>query len=295
MTRISGGKMKKTKKRILTACIISATVISLAAVWFRIPYSPMKAEFERDVTRLAADEGYDAADRVITEESIAHLPQAVQDYIRHCGYIGTPAVKYMTIDFHDVDFRQGKDGPALTIDYTQYNFTAKPCRMAFIDTYMFGIPFQGYDYYEDGKGGMKGVLAKGITLFDERGTDMDRSCLVTYLAESFCCPSIFLEDFITFEEVDRDRVRARISYAGQTAEGTFVFGDDSEIIAFTTEERGLSGTDGTVEYIPWTVRCSDYAPSADGILHPTKMQAIWNYPEGDFVYFDGEMKEIIYK
>ena len=41
---------------------------------------------------------------------------------------------------------------------------------------MFGIPFEGYDYYSDGIGGMKGVIAKVITLFNQTGTDMDKAC-----------------------------------------------------------------------------------------------------------------------
>lgn len=43
-------------------------------------------------------------------------------------------------------------------------FINEPCRMALIDSSMFGIPFEGYDYYQNGTGGMKGVIAKAITL-----------------------------------------------------------------------------------------------------------------------------------
>lgn len=45
--------------------------------------------------------------------------------------------------------------------------------MALIDSSMFGIPFEGYDYYWNGTGGMKGVIARAITLFDQTGADMD--------------------------------------------------------------------------------------------------------------------------
>ncbi|MDY3917602.1 MAG: DUF6544 family protein [Candidatus Limivivens sp.] len=51
-------------------------------------------------------------------------------------------------------------GHTLKIDYTQYNFIHEPCRMALIDSSMFGIPFEDYDYYQNGTGGMKGVIAK---------------------------------------------------------------------------------------------------------------------------------------
>ena len=48
--------------------------------------------------------------------------------------------------------------------------------MALIDSSMFGIPFEGYDYYQNETGGMKGVIAKAITLFDQTGADMDKAC-----------------------------------------------------------------------------------------------------------------------
>lgn len=112
-------------------------------------------------------------------------------------------MSYLKMEYHDVDFLQGRNGPALTIDYTQYNFIKEPCRMAFIDSSMFGIPFEGYDYYQNGTGGMKGVIAKAITVFDQKGADMDRACLVTFLTESLFAPAILLQDYIIFERIKR--------------------------------------------------------------------------------------------
>lgn len=54
----------------------------------------------------------------------------------------------------DVDFTMAKNGPRLKNDYTQYDFVMKPDRMALIQSSMFGIPFQRYDYYNNGKGGV---------------------------------------------------------------------------------------------------------------------------------------------
>lgn len=30
------------------------------------------------------------------------------------------------------------------------------------------------------------------------------------------------------------------------------------------------------------------------VKYPTKFKAIWNYPEGDFVYFDGVISTVLY-
>lgn len=166
--------------------------------------------------------------------------------------------------------------------------------MALIDSSMFGIPFEGYDYYQNGTGGMKGVIAKAITLFDQTGSDMDKACLVTFLAESLFAPTILLQDYITFEEISDFEVRATISYKGQTASGIFTFNEQYEMISFTTNDRAVANTDGTVEYITWSALCGDYAVAKNGIKYPTKFQAVWNYPDGDFTYFDGTIHEVSY-
>ena len=203
-------------------------------------------------------------------------------------------MSYLKMEYHNVDFSQGRNGPVLTIDYTQYNFVHKPCRMALIDSRMFGIPFEGYDSYQNGRGSMKGVIAKAIPLFDQTGADMDQACLATFLAESLFAPTILLKDYITFEEINDFEVRATISYKGQTASGIFNFDEQYEMISFTTNDRAAANTDGTVEYIPWSALCGDYTVEKNGIKYPTKFQAVWNYSDGDFTYFDGTIDKISY-
>ena len=198
------------------------------------------------------------------------------------------------MEYHDVDFMQGKDGLALRIDYTQYDFVSEPCRMALIDSSMFGVPFEGYDYYQNGVGGMKGVIAKGITLFHQTGEEMDKACLVTYLAESMFAPAILLQDYISFEEISDYEVKATIYYGGQTASGIFTFNEQCEYVSFTTNDRAVTNTDGIMEYIPWSAVCGEYCVSENGIKYPTRFQAIWNYPDGDFVYFDGVISTVSY-
>jgi hypothetical protein len=193
---------------------------------------------------------------------------------------------YMKMTYQNVDFTLGRDGQKLNIDYTQYNFVDQPDRIALIDTALHGIPFEGYDSYLDGVGGMKGTLAKNITLFNQTGKDMDGACLATYLSESLFVPNALLQGRIAFEEIDGYHVKATISYNGIQAQGVFTFNESYEMVEFATNDRAVVGTDGSIEYVPWSVVCDGYQKNADGILHPTTFQAIWHYSDGDFIYFD---------
>jgi hypothetical protein len=196
------------------------------------------------------------------------------------------------MEYKDVDFGMGVNKPRLKIDYTHVDFVDSPDRLAFIDSKMFGIPFQGYDYYMNGKGGMKGVLAKLITLFDQTGPAMDKASLITYLAEAFFLPETLLKDFITFKQIDEHAVEAIITNKGVTATGIFHFNDDYEMTSFTTNDRGQISPDGTIEYTPWEAQCENYKEYSDGIKRPTVFRAVWKNKNGDFVYFDGKISKV---
>ena len=273
---------------------ILLVIVGAILIWFNIPYSPVNKTFSNDIEALKKDIQLPKPGDVYEAEEFSHLPIAIQRYIEHCGYIGTPKMSYLKMEYRDVDFMQGRTGPALKIDYIQYNFVSEPSRMALIESSMFGVPFEGYDYYQNGIGGMKGVIAKGITLFDQTGPDMDKACLATYLAESMFAPSILLQDYISFEENSDYEAKAIISYKGQTASGFFTFNEQYEYVSFTTNDRAVTNTDGTMEYIPWSAVCGEYCVSESGIRYPTKFKAIWNYADGDFVYFDGVISTVSY-
>ena len=289
------------KKKFMTFLIIAAAIILLLTIWFNIPYSPVKTQFRNDVeARLqsaatlanvnAEKSGTQA--QTLDSASIANLPPLIQKYLETSGYIGSPKRSHLTMEYKDVDFGMGVNKPRIKIDYTHVDFADSPERLAFIDSKMLGIPFQGYDYYMNGKGGMKGVLAKLVTLFDQTGPTMDKACLITYLAEAFFLPEALLKDCITFKQVDDHTIEATITNKGVTATGIFHFNDAYEMTSFTTNDRGQISPDGTIEYTPWEAQCENYKTYSDGIKRPTVFRAVWKNKDSDFVYFDGEISKV---
>ncbi|MCM1237077.1 MAG: hypothetical protein NC489_43940 [Ruminococcus flavefaciens] len=133
--------MKIRKGKMIVAFGALLALVGMILLWFHIPYSPVKTEFQKDIHALVSENYLQTNDEVFSEDDFKGLPNAVQKYIQGCGYIGTPKMSYLKMKYNDVDFSQGKNRPALKIDYTQYNFINEPCRMAFIDSSMFGIPF----------------------------------------------------------------------------------------------------------------------------------------------------------
>ena len=282
--------MKKgSKKRMFLVMGVLLVIIGIVTVFFNSSYSKTRAEFSGLTGSLLA--GLPGESGTFTEEDIVDLPLPVQKYFRYCGYIGTPKMSFMKAIYKDVDFSFGKDKSAIKIDNIQYNFVNEPIRIAYIDSSLYGIPFEGLDSFTAGKASMKGVLAKLFTLFNQTGEALDKSSLVTYLSECLIIPNAALQDYISWEEIDDLHAKATISHNGIVAGGIFTFNKNGEILSFETDDREAAALDGTSEKVKWSAVFSEYAEK-DGIRKPAVLQAVWHYDDGDLVYFDGKDIEI---
>jgi hypothetical protein len=274
----------KRGKKIMVWILVAAALLAGILIWFIVPYSPVKAEFAKltryQISKTTTQGG------VITAEEAAALPLPVQKHFQYCGYIGKAKMSNMNIHFNDVDFVLSPDKPKLKIEYTQYNSVEEPERIAYIDTSLYGIPFEGIDAYQNGKGSMKGVIAKNFTLFDQKGAAMDRASLVTCLAESLFLPTMALQDYINWEEIDETHAKAVINYYGTSASGIFTFDDNGAMISFTTDDREYTDTQGNIQQVKWSAVCEDYQ-EMNGIKFPANLKAVWHFDTGDLVYFDG--------
>lgn len=273
---------------IWVLCILVSIALGIV-VWFIIPFSPLKSEFLHRKDRQVS--GKKPSGQLFSKDDIAGLPSPIRRYFEKCGYLGKP--KMLNIRIHHKGVVFILNTKTLKIDCIQFNSGEVPDRIALIDTSMYGIPFEGLDAYQDGIGSMKGMIAKGIVLFDQTGPEMNQSSLVNCLAESLLVPSIALKDFIEWAPIDENRAKGTISYYGMSVCGTFTFDDDGYLMTFTTDDRIFVDTFGKARKVKWSAICGDYK-DVDGIMQPRTLKAIWHLPEGDLVYFDGHDTVIDY-
>lgn len=263
-------------------------------IWFNISYSPVRSQFEQRHKTLR-ETNPSHAEEVFETGDFADMPAAVQNYMEHCGYIGTPKYSVLNMGYLGAEFHMARGGKQLQIDYYQMNGAKTKERVAYIDSAVMGIPFEGLDFFYGGAGGMKGVLAKSITLFDQKSVDLRKAGLATYLAEMFFLPSILLEEGVHLEEIDEYHVSATITQGEDTVSGVFTFNEQYELISFVTKERANVDNSGNVSNIPWIACCSDYKETGNGLLQPTRLRASWEYEDGEFTYFDGTIDDIVYE
>ena len=274
--------MKNLKIIILCIIAISTCII----VWFRIPYSPLKKQFEQGVDKLKEHNNKNLSINTFSEEILATKPRLLREYIKYCNLENKPMMTYSITTHKNVDFLLNRDKPMVKIDYIQANFANIYERIAFIDTNIYGLPFQGLDDNIDGIGKMKGVIAKLFTIFNVKGREMDQASLVTVLAEGIVCPSFLMNDDIIWEEIDDNHLKATLEQYGIKVSGIFEFDNNGAIISFYSKDR-YQESNGVYKQLDWKAECNEYK-EIDGIKRPTVFKGAWIYDEGEEVYFNCE-------
>ena len=259
------------------------SIILLAAIcialFFLIPYSPTSAAYHRLANEKIRAEP--SSINVFTEADINRLPLPVQRYFHYCWYLDTPKMSYMKAFFYNVDFVMS-ESKKIKINYQQLNLASRPERFALISSSLSGIPFEGIDSFDNGEGSMKGTLAKVIPLFNQRGENMDRACLVTWLAECLLVPNAALQEFVTWEAMDNTHTKATIFWHDISASGVFTFADSGELLSFRTSDRGAVDLNGNQTAADWAAYFCEY-DAVNGILQARIMRAVWDLQSADLI------------
>ena len=272
--------MQKNSKKRKTVWILGfvAALIAAVIISFQIQYTPVSRKFQRDVQRHT--EQSVIIESVFTEPDIAHLPEPLQNHFRTAGIIGQPIMSGFYMFVPSAPLYPSSDDSPLILDYHLHVFAHAPIRLAYMRTSMFGIPFEAYDSFQNGNGFMRGVIGKVFTLFNETGIEMDRGLLLTYLGEFAMLPSLIFSDYITWEAIDAHNVRATITHDGISGSGIFTLGDDGFIRYFRTSERARVNTDGSIDFLDWSIVYGYWAENESGMYIPTHFKVIWHEPQG---------------
>lgn len=276
--------------------IIGLAVTALligAIIYFAIPFSPYKNEFEKKKSDLNTTYAMTAQGN-FSEQDLVYLPEPVQKYFRNNGYLGRPKMQAMEIVQKNVKFKQSKT-QTLNITYTQRNYAKFPSRIALTQSSMLGVPFDSLDFFESNGAVTKGQVAKAVTTFNLSDDELLQGVATSYLSEVLIMPSAALRPFVSWESIDDFSAKATLTYADdKTVSGIFSFNEAYEMTSFRTEKRVAIQNDGSSETLPWTITAGNYKRVNDLNL-PNKLQTVWHQKDGDFVYFDSDSIEISYR
>jgi hypothetical protein len=276
--------MKRRVKRKMGLILgVIFLLVSILVIYFNVPYSRLKTNFK---DYLAESEENISEIKKTTKYTLENLPQSMQNFYSYTGLESKVNSNHVSFDFKDADFVNIEMNKTLKIDYSEHIFGDVPARFAFIDSSLYGIPFQGLDSFIHGEGGMKGVVAKNITLFNQRGEEMNKAALVTWLAEIIFMPSQLLSGDVDIKEIDKNTVGVSITYDNIRASGIYKFLDNGELVEFTTDNRALIYNDGRLEHRKWSALYEEYKNNGN-LLLPNRLKSKWHFDNEDIIYFDG--------
>lgn len=279
------------KKGIQVIIIISVLIIGIIVVYFAIPYSKLKSVFNKQVEKGCIQNNDN--EKTLDEESIYNLPKQVKRFYEYVGYIGKPQFTQLKMYCKGADFVMNMHtNKPIRINYTEEVF-ACPTRLAFIDARVYGIPFQGLDQYVDGKGSMKGVIAKNIQLFHVTGKEMDEAALATWLCEAILLPKAMLNEKLKWQQIDNNRIGVTLEEGDLIVHALYEFDKEGRLIRATTDNRGITESDGSLTPMRWCILFNQYE-QFEGYYLPRGIKAMWQQESGDLVYFDSKEAKYLF-
>lgn len=220
---------------------------------------------------------------VVREEEIAHLPTPVQKYLRFAGVIGKPHVWNVRVRCTG-QIRPKMDGGWLDFESQQYNFFDNPARVFFIESSMYGLPFDGLHAYVGPKAIMQIKVAAMVLVVDAKGPEMNQGETVT-MFNDMCviAPATLIDKNIHWESIDSLTAKATFTNEGKTISAMLCFNENGELINFTSDDRYQSEDGKVYKKYRWSTPMKNYK-DIGGIKIASYGEASWQMPNGEFVY-----------
>jgi len=230
---------------------------------------------------------------VVSEADIRNIPEPVKKYLHYVGAVGKPKVHNFRAVING-RMRFEKESKWMDIDAQQYNFTNDPTRVFFIESKMFGIPFDGLHLYIGENATMQIKVASIFKMVDTKGDEMNQGETVT-LFNDMCllAPATLIDRNIQWESIDSLTVKAKFTNKSNVITALLYFNEKGELINFISNDRYQSVDGKTYNNYKWSTPIKDYK-GFDGRKIPTYGEAIWHTPEGSFSYANFHIKEIEY-
>jgi len=246
----------------------------------------LEAEFKHEKT-AALTVTPNRTTPIVTEQDIATLPGPVQRYLRANGCLGKPRPAAVHVVFDAIMMRKpggaGMPGVAEQIDRFDV-----PKRLFFMRSRMFGLPVKVLHKYEGRRASMVVRVASLFNVVDIHSDELARNETVTLLNDlAFFASAWLVDPRLQWRSVDDRHADVTFTSGPHAITASLWFSQADDLVNFTSEDRGALQDDGSFKYVRWSTPMRAYR-EFDGQRVATEGEAIWHYPEGEFVY--GRMK-----
>ncbi len=266
---------------ILNIIILVFTILSWASFHF-------KMKFKNDVDQHMTQTIFSDED-LLKESDIASLPLPVQKYIRYTGAIGKPKLKNMKIVFDGEMRDKGKGFFKFTS--VQYNFFESPARLFFMKAQMYGTTVCAYHCYQNATATMQVKLLGLFNVVNVKGIEMNKAETVT-LFNDMCllAPASLIDKRIEWKPINNLSTSAVFTNGENKISATLYFNEKAELINFISDDRYAVSE---MKKYRFSTPVKNYI-TIDGHTIMQYGEAVWHYPEGEFVYGKFNLNSIKY-
>lgn len=246
----------------------------------------LRRELAADVVSCGLRAGPEDSEPV-TEADLADLPGVVRRYLRYMGVVGRPADWSFRLRTTG-RFRMRPGQPWLRCQTWQYNSALEVARLFHIRVVFAGlVPMVARDAYLRGAGSMRGKLLGLVRVIDGSGPEFDVSELVTYLNDCvMLAPGMLLRLPVSWREAGDQSFEVTLEDRGLRVSAVVRLDEDGAPVDFVTEDRYAALAEGLVR-TRWSTP-GDGWRMVNGRPLPSRGQAVWHLPDGEFTYADLE-------
>lgn len=244
------------------------------------PRPGLRASFDQAVKAAFESQAHGP---VLLTRDLRDLPAPAQRYIASSGALGRPRPQSLRIKF-DAVMRQKPGAAALPARSDQFNFFADPTRLFFMRARLFGLPVGVFHAYGGGDASMRVRVAGLFNAVDIRGPELFQAETVTYLNDlCLFAPGALVDPRISWKPFDSRSCELSFRNGAVTVRARLFFNDRDELVNFVSDDRLALGADGKLHGFRFSTPIRDYGQHG-GLRLPSHGDAVWHYPEGNFVY-----------
>jgi hypothetical protein len=277
-------------KIILWITVLVAAAAALLYLLARLR-PDLTADFQAQLkAELASDTSHPRP--VLTAASIASLPTPVQRYIRLTGALGKPRAASLRLTFEAEMFQKpGQAGMRGVIK--QYDRFDPPKRLFHMKTRMSGLPVTVLHDYDGHEAQMTVRLASLFNVVNAKGNELSRTETVTLLNDlCLFAPSWLTDPRLVWTPKDDTSALVKFTNGPHIVKATLLFNAAGELVNFISDDRAAMQSDGKLKITRWSTPMRNYQ-DVGGLKVASEGDAIWHYPEGDFVYGHFKLLELI--
>lgn len=271
--------------RLMFILILLFVAIFLLLAW---GFWRFEQEYRRDVKEALQQNKVKASD-LVTEKDLDHLPAPVQRYLRYVGVVNQPKVKNVRIVFKGQMREKGKDWFPFRSE--QYNGFEQYTRLFFMKAKMFGLTVPGYHAYQNKSAAMRIQLFGLFPIVSIEGQELFKAETVTIFNDMcLLAPATLIDSRISWEAIDDTSSRSTFTNEGQSIQATLYFNATGQLVNFVSDDRYAVSD---MKRYRFSTPVADYK-NFHGFNVMSFGEAVWHYPDGEFVYGKFELQELVY-